>query len=387
MPDDQDPIDGDPIERDPIEADTPDELPAEGGPDTEVLTPEPPAGTPGDGADEPAAGAPDAAILAELSGIVGADAERLYGFGTTAGETVAVGIESVVANRGEFRAVSARNAEFSELESEFAGSDHLSVEIRVALDEAEIYSIVAIAALEELGTLFAIDTSPEQMADEEFASGQIEVISSGLRELLDLSGLMLFSDDLAGAEATLGEARVSAIEETVAALTDASGEPMGLRIEFTLALPEEQLVRVVVAAPAGLVARLASLAPSGDAAAEDELGLPEQVSTIGDAPSAPHPETPSRPALDFDEDLAVHPVRFPTLGPGEPGLEAPSSLDLIMDVSLRVTVELGRSTMTVEEVLALGPGLGRRAEQARRRASRHPDQRPRDRARRGGRRR
>ncbi len=27
-----------------------------------------------------------------------------------------------------------------------------------------------------------------------------------------------------------------------------------------------------------------------------------------------------------------------------------------MDVSMRVTVELGRSTMTVEDVLALGPG-------------------------------
>lgn len=366
MPDDQDPIEGDALDgetpedaadQQPDAIDPPAELPVEDeaapaeGVDEEPAPPEAEAVM---GIDAAAGGETDkAAILAELSGIVGADAERLYGFGKTAGETVVVGVESVAASRGEFRAVSARIAEFSELEGEFAGSDHLSVEIRVALDEAEIYSIVAVAALDELGGLFSIDMSPEQMADAEFARGQIEVVSGGLRELLDLSGLMLFSDELAGAEATLGEARMNAIDEAVAAMTDAAGEPMGLWIEFTLALPEEKSIRVVVAAPAGLAARLASLAPSDeDGLGEGELGLPEPI--LGDAP-APAFEMPVLPPIQ-EEELAVHPVRFPSLGPADPFDRTPSSLDLIMDVSLRVTVELGRSTMTVEEVLALGPG-------------------------------
>src|SRR5262249_42312548 len=50
-----------------------------------------------------------------------------------------------------------------------------------------------------------------------------------------------------------------------------------------------------------------------------------------------------------------HPVRFPALPDATPSGSS-RSLDLIMDVSMRVTVELGRSTMTVEDVLALGPG-------------------------------
>ncbi len=55
-------------------------------------------------------------------------------------------------------------------------------------------------------------------------------------------------------------------------------------------------------------------------------------------------------------DVPVHPVRFPPLGAPESSGAAPQSIDMIMDVSMRVTVELGRSTMMVEEVLALGPG-------------------------------
>lgn len=37
-------------------------------------------------------------------------------------------------------------------------------------------------------------------------------------------------------------------------------------------------------------------------------------------------------------------------------VNAHQNLDLILDLSLRVTVELGRTTMSVREVLSLGPG-------------------------------
>ena len=64
------------------------------------------------------------------------------------------------------------------------------------------------------------------------------------------------------------------------------------------------------------------------------------------------------PGPDDGADIPVHPVRFPPLtAPDSSGAALHShSIDMIMDVSMRVTVELGRSTMTVEEVLALGPG-------------------------------
>lgn len=51
----------------------------------------------------------------------------------------------------------------------------------------------------------------------------------------------------------------------------------------------------------------------------------------------------------------VHTVKFNQLPPSETASEA-HPLDLIMDVQLDVTVELGRSKMKIRDILALGPG-------------------------------
>lgn len=52
----------------------------------------------------------------------------------------------------------------------------------------------------------------------------------------------------------------------------------------------------------------------------------------------------------------VQAVQFSPLTPAAPRGTESQSLGLIMDVQLNATVELGRSRMTVREVLALGPG-------------------------------
>ena len=318
-------------------------------------------------ADAPAAPAEaDAAILVELSSIVGSDADALYAFGRGAGETAVVGLESVANQRVSFQSVVASIAEFSELARDYEGVPHVGLELRVALDEAEVYAMAVILRLEDLGTLLSIETSPEQMADEEFAAAQIEVVSGSVREFLDLAGLMLFSDELAGAEVTLGEVRANAIEATVAALSEAAGEPIGLRVDFALVLPDGASAPVALAAPAGLVARLAALsaaAPAEEAAEPDqppEVDLAAMPSELSGVAAGAGPGFPDLPGLEGfggpAEDVAVHPVRFPTLGPSDPRSALPSSIDMILDVSLRVTVELGRSNLTVQEVLALGPG-------------------------------
>jgi flagellar motor switch protein FliN/FliY len=41
---------------------------------------------------------------------------------------------------------------------------------------------------------------------------------------------------------------------------------------------------------------------------------------------------------------------------GEPDAASPASLDALLDVSMPVIIEIGRSTMTLQEVLQLGPG-------------------------------
>lgn len=56
------------------------------------------------------------------------------------------------------------------------------------------------------------------------------------------------------------------------------------------------------------------------------------------------------------EPPTVHPAQFAPLTQGQLGAQGPSSLDLILDVPLKVTVELGRTRMQIREVLDLANG-------------------------------
>ncbi len=52
---------------------------------------------------------------------------------------------------------------------------------------------------------------------------------------------------------------------------------------------------------------------------------------------------------------SVHPVQFQPFEGELEGMSA-TNLDLLLDVGLRVSVELGRADLTIKDVLALGPG-------------------------------
>jgi flagellar motor switch protein FliN len=53
---------------------------------------------------------------------------------------------------------------------------------------------------------------------------------------------------------------------------------------------------------------------------------------------------------------AVHPVQFMPLTPEPPSLESGHGIELLLDVGLEVTVELGGARMSIGEVLALRTG-------------------------------
>ncbi len=58
---------------------------------------------------------------------------------------------------------------------------------------------------------------------------------------------------------------------------------------------------------------------------------------------------------DLKEQAEAAPVRLPDFASGGSG-QSMTSLDLLSDVELHVTVELGRTQMLVEDVLKLGEG-------------------------------
>lgn len=74
----------------------------------------------------------------------------------------------------------------------------------------------------------------------------------------------------------------------------------------------------------------------------------------------PPPPTPAFAAREPEDEVVVAPVEFKQFAPAgarpAPVPAAGNNLDLLRDVILRVTVELGRVQMSVKDVLNLGAG-------------------------------
>jgi flagellar motor switch protein FliN/FliY len=56
------------------------------------------------------------------------------------------------------------------------------------------------------------------------------------------------------------------------------------------------------------------------------------------------------------QPVNVQPAQFTAFSPGNMGAYQPENIDLIMDVPLEVTVELGRTTKSISDILDFGPG-------------------------------
>lgn len=88
----------------------------------------------------------------------------------------------------------------------------------------------------------------------------------------------------------------------------------------------------------------------------DEAAPPDDAApaTLDEALAPAASRVPAAPE-GGPANTPVQPARFKPLGP-EQASNRGQSIDLIKDVPLHVSVELGRASLTVREILALGPG-------------------------------
>ncbi|MEX2375662.1 MAG: flagellar motor switch protein FliN [Dehalococcoidia bacterium] len=298
----------------------------------------------------------------EMHNSLGQYAEALAELAVAVREQALTGIESLTGTRPMLSDISFGPVDAAGVEAEFADTPHVSLEMRLRVPDAPEQVGVLLVPLMDLGGLLGIETGEERMADADFAAAQLQVVAGATREFFDLLAVTLFVDALAGVEIVPGDARFG---DGGAVLASVGGSGSSIvRIDVGLALPDGQPVRVILLLPQQFLDAL------GQASTDT------RVPTSGAAPlhSLP-PMAQSEPiGLDADldnilsfrsaamfgaptvDDAEAHPVRFPPLSEPARRPSERQSLDLIMDVSMRVTVELGRSTLTVEEVLSLGPG-------------------------------
>ena len=95
--------------------------------------------------------------------------------------------------------------------------------------------------------------------------------------------------------------------------------------------------------------------PVGDAGGEPEDAI--DASSIAE-PSMRFPGA-QMPQIDEPPIAApaaqAHPAEFPQFGPGT-GAKVPRNINLLMDVKLPVSIELGRTTLPIAEILEWGQG-------------------------------
>jgi flagellar motor switch protein FliN len=299
------------------------------------------------------------------------------GLGRAAGEVIPVGLESVVGQGARISAYTAGLTDYDTINAEFANIDHLGFELRVALSETEVMLGGLLVPLPSAGVLFGVDTSPEQMDDAAFAAAQSGPISERLREFLDLINLTLFTDGLTGTEITLAELRRGQVEWTMGMVQDVGQGAAPARVDIVITLESGAAAQATLVVPISLLRRFAEeLSPAGtaagapapNAAADAEFASSAAGAALFGAgapapdnvmpfPTAAGPfDAPAVASTATDADIPVHPVRFPPLVNSDVLGGPPRPIDILMDVSMRVSVELGRSSLMVEEILELGPG-------------------------------
>jgi flagellar motor switch protein FliN/FliY len=107
----------------------------------------------------------------------------------------------------------------------------------------------------------------------------------------------------------------------------------------------------------------AEVDPWSDDALQAEIDAARVAAGVMDAPAsvatmAPPASAPKASVAQAPTPLptAVHPVQFMPLAPEPPTNDRAHGIEMLMDVALEVSVELGRSHMSIGEILALRTG-------------------------------
>lgn len=155
--------------------------------------------------------------------------------------------------------------------------------------------------------------------------------------------------DLPGQDATPKENEISN-EELEALLSQADAVASGKPLEEAISNDELAALGITVDPPPAAAPKAAEV--MGDSVSADEL-----AALLGEAPPPPRAAPPPTPPPAAPSPPPAQPQpKLPELVPEEEISGTDSGMGLLMDVPLRVSIELGRISMTLQQVLGLGRG-------------------------------
>lgn len=308
-------------------------------------------------------------VLAQL--LSPAQADTLDATGKSAWATASAKLAAVLSETLEVSALNARLVMADEIAGEFEAPHVIApLEITTEQDQSATAYLILPTALAAL----VLNSQADDPSDEEQQT--IVVASTVLGQLIQQinaqvfsespSGLVLMADDMA---ANSMAQLLEGLDEPMLALTATldAGRPL----PFTFLLPGTFL-DVLAGAMAGHTA--APVAAGASAAlpftlTADDLDLAElleddpvaeapELVAVGQASGGQTPRQASagqREPTPIASASAAQRARFAPL-PEPPAQGTRSNIDLLAGLQMNVTVELGRTELTVSDVLGLGPG-------------------------------
>ena len=280
----------------------------------------------------------------------------LHAFGAQVREVGPVVLDSVLSKRVRLEAPTLRLTSDQDLQEEFGGLPHAAIEARVALSETEAHLTTLLLPYAAVDALLDVHTATDADSDAD-AGALLSRVEKAAAEVVDLLGLMLFTDSPIRGEIRITEVRLNHIEESVGMVLDTTAGAALYRIDADLGVGDAAPVRITQILPETLLRGLVrGLTETPPPAAEKPRGT--TVAGGGGGGGRPTFTLVEEDDDPGDSNVPISPMRFPDLRSDAalPPAGVAGTLDLILDVAMRVSVELGRSVMTVQELLALGPG-------------------------------
>lgn len=283
--------------------------------------------------------------------------------------TAAAALEAALNTAPTLADVTGRLAMPEELVGDFA-EPHIVLPIEVSTEReqsADAYLVLPTP----LAAMF-LDSQADEEADQEQQT--MVVASTVLGQVAQALNSNAFPGWSAGLAIALDEMQANAMPDLLASLDDpvlalSAAVTTGKTLPFTLILPGTFLDILASAAPASATAEPATARPAAASGIDPTLGFSlteeeiQSAELIDEAPQPARPvaagassgEAPSREPTPISQAPRAARARFAPLSePDRSG--ARNSIDLIAGLHMNVTVELGRTELTVAEVLGLGPG-------------------------------
>lgn len=294
-----------------------------------------------------------------------AQADALDQGGRSIWDATAIALGAILGSSPSAAGVDARLVMPDEITGEF-GDPHLVAPVELSTDQDQAAFAYLVLPTAPAAAFF--DSQADDPSDEEQQT--IVLASTVLGQILQVVNVQVLAGSPSGIVFSLDDITAN----TMATLLAAMDEPamlLAVTVEGAKPLPLTLVIPgTFLDVTAGALPRAVSSEPAAPSLSltEDEIAMAELVDTEPSRPAAPelavvgagretetHNAPPSRVPTPISQAPAASRARFTPL-PEPNSAPAAHHIDLLRGLEMNVTVELGRTELTVAQVLDLGPG-------------------------------